>query len=116
MANQYPKKDTCYVITKVREDGEILEPPENISRWRNAIGALVRDQLNPAICFWTGKQGVPKDEKKRLWDKWLMVHFKLPEGKHELVKTCLQDNGQRLPMLEVRSEQEVYPEGVNSLP
>jgi hypothetical protein len=89
MVNQYAKKDTCYVIMEVGKDGEILEPPEYISRWRNVIGALVRDQLNPTIYFWTGKQGVPKDEKKRLWNKWLMVNFRLSEGKHELVKNML---------------------------
>jgi hypothetical protein len=86
MANQYPDKDTCYVITRVGEEGQILEPREYISRWRNAIGAKVRDQLNPAIRFWTSKQGVPLQDKNKIWEKWLMVNFRLPEGKHELVR------------------------------
>jgi hypothetical protein len=116
MTNQYPKKEVCYVIMEVGPEGQILAPPEYISRFCNAIGALVRDQLNPAIPIWSGKNGVPETKKQELWDKWLMDTFRLPAGKHELVKTCLQDNGQHLPMLEVRYEQEVYPEGVNSLP
>jgi hypothetical protein len=49
--NQYPKKGVTFVITRVREEGQILEPPEYISKFCNAIRALVRDQLNPAIRF-----------------------------------------------------------------
>jgi hypothetical protein len=64
MANQYPKTGVCYVITHVGEDGCILEPPEYISRFYNAYGALVRDKLNPAIRFWSSKLGVPKEKSK----------------------------------------------------
>ena len=39
----------CYVITEVGPAGEILEPKEFRGRFRNAIGDLVRDKLNPAI-------------------------------------------------------------------
>ena len=39
----------CYVITEVGPAGEILEPKELRGRFRNAIGALVRDKLNPTI-------------------------------------------------------------------
>ena len=46
--NLYPDK-ACYVITEVGPAGEILEPKELRGRFRNAIGALVRDKLNPAI-------------------------------------------------------------------
>jgi hypothetical protein len=49
--NQYPKKGVTFMITRVGEEGQILEPPEYISKLRNAIRALVRDQLNPAIHF-----------------------------------------------------------------
>jgi hypothetical protein len=66
MANQYPDKDTCYVITRVEEEGQILEPREYINRWHNVIGAKVRDQLNPAIHFWTSKQGVPLEDKNKI--------------------------------------------------
>ena len=47
-ANQYPDK-ACYVTMEVVPTGEILEPKKFIGRFRNVIGALVRDQLNPAI-------------------------------------------------------------------
>jgi hypothetical protein len=84
--NQYPKKGVTFVITRVGEEGRILEPPEYISKFRNAIGALVRDQLNPAIRFWSGKHGMPEAKKQELWDEWLMNTFRLPTGTHELVK------------------------------
>ena len=37
------------MITEVGPVGEILEPKELRGQFRNAIGALVRDKLNPAI-------------------------------------------------------------------
>ena len=46
--NLYPDK-ACYVIIEVGLAGEILEPKEFRGRFPNAIGALVRDKLNPAI-------------------------------------------------------------------
>jgi hypothetical protein len=48
-ANQYPKAGVCYVITEVRLQGQILEPKKYIVKFHNAIGAKVRDMLNPAI-------------------------------------------------------------------
>jgi hypothetical protein len=74
------------VISRVREEGQILEPPEYISKFRNAIGAVVRDQLNPAIYFWSGKHGVTEAKKQELWDEWLMGTFRLSARTHELVK------------------------------
>jgi hypothetical protein len=62
--NQYPKKGVTFVITHVGEEGQILEPPEYISKFHNMIGALVRDQLNPTIRFWSVKHGVPKEKSK----------------------------------------------------
>ena len=47
-ANQYLDK-ACYVITEVGPAEEILEPKEFRGRFRNVIGTLVRDKLNPAI-------------------------------------------------------------------
>ena len=76
----------CYVITEVGPAGEILEPKELRGRFRNAIGALVRDKLNPAIPNW---KEVPENIKNALWDRQLKVNFRFPEGKHELVKKML---------------------------
>ena len=64
-ANQYPDK-ACYVITEVGLAGEILEPKEFRGRFRNAIRALVRNKLNPAIPNW---KEVPEKKKDELWDK-----------------------------------------------
>ena len=100
------------MITEVGLAGEILEPKEFRGRFRNAIGALVRDKLNLAIPNW---KEVPEKKNDELWDKQLKLNFRFPEGKHELVKKCFQDNGRVIPTLEVRAQQEVYPKGVNSL-
>ena len=40
------------MITEVGPTGEILELKDLRGRFRNAIGALVRDKLNPAIPYW----------------------------------------------------------------
>ena len=60
-ANQYPDK-ACYVIIEVRPAGKILEPKELRGRFRNAIGALVRNKLNPAIPNWKVVPEKKKDE------------------------------------------------------
>ena len=97
---------------EVRPAGEILEPKEFRGQFRNEIGALVRDKLNPAIPNW---KEVPENKKNELWDRQLMVNFRFSEGKHELEKKCFQDDGRGIPTLEVETQHEVYPKGVNSL-
>jgi hypothetical protein len=54
--NKYPLKGVTFVRTHVGEDGEILEPRKYINKFRNPIRALIRDQLNLAIHFWSGKK------------------------------------------------------------
>ena len=100
------------MITEVGPAGEILEPKELKGKFCNAIGALVRDKLNPAIPNW---KEVPENKKNELWDRQLKLNFRFPEGKHELVKKCFQDDGRVIPTLEVGAQHEVYPKGVNSL-
>ena len=78
------------MITKVGPVGEILEPKELRGRFHNVTGALVRDKLNPAIPNW---KEVLEKKKDELWDRQLKLNFRFPEGKHELVKKCFQDNG-----------------------
>ena len=73
-------------MMEVRPAGEILEPKEFRGRFRNAIGALVRDKLNLAIPNW---KEVPVNKKNELWDRHLRVNFRFLEGKHELVKKML---------------------------
>ena len=67
-----------------------LEPKELRGRFRNAIGALVRDKLNPAIPNW---KEVPKNKKNELWDRQLKLNFRFPEGKQELVKNAFKIMG-----------------------
>ena len=80
--NQYLDK-ACYVITEVGQAKEIRQSKHLRGRFRNAIGALVRDQLNPAIPSW---KDVPAKKKGELWDKKLKLNFRFLECKHELVK------------------------------
>ena len=53
------------MITEVGPAGEILEPKELRGRFRSAIGALVRDKLNPAI---PNRKEVLENKKSELWD------------------------------------------------
>ena len=46
--NQYLDK-ACYVITEVGQAKEIRQSKHLRGRFRNAIGALVRDQLNSPV-------------------------------------------------------------------
>ncbi|XP_066312932.1 uncharacterized protein [Miscanthus floridulus] len=63
--NQYHDK-ACYVITEVGPDGQILEPYTYRAKFRNHIGFVVRDKLNPAIHGWNL---VPMSQKVDLWEK-----------------------------------------------
>ena len=74
------------MIIEVGLAGEILELKEFRGRFRNAIGALVRDKLNLTIPNWKEVQEKKKDE---LWDKQLKLNFRLLEDKQELVKKLL---------------------------
>ena len=100
------------MIMEVGPAGEIIELKELRGRFHNAIEALVRDRLNPAIPNW---KEVPENKKNELWDRHLRVNFRFPEGKHGLVKKCFQEDGRGIPTLEVGAQHEVYPKGVNSL-
>ena len=80
--NQYHDK-AIYVVTEVGPAGEIIEPKKIRARFRNAIGVLVREKLNPAIRTW---KDVPILLKEDLWKEKLKINFRFPEGTHELVK------------------------------
>ena len=97
------------MIMEVGPAGEVLEPKELRGRFHNAIGALVRDKLNPAIPNW---KEVPENKKNELWDRQLKLHFRFPEGKHELVKKCFQDDGRVIPTLEVGAQHEYIQKGL----
>ena len=80
--NQYPDKNVVYVITEVGPGGDIRKPEKMRARFRNSMGALVRDQLNPAIPSWPE---IPDETKRGLWNK-LLVNFKFPSGTEKAVK------------------------------
>ena len=54
------------MIMEVGPAGEILEPKELRGRFCNAIGALVRDKLNPTIPNW---KEVSEKKNDELWDR-----------------------------------------------
>jgi hypothetical protein len=57
------------MITEVRPQGQILEPKMYQARFHNAIGALVRDKLNLAICNW---KDYLEEKKNEMWDEYLI--------------------------------------------
>jgi hypothetical protein len=71
-----------YVITEVSSVGEPLQPRDNSAKFRTAVGAVVRDELNPAIKSWPE---VPAGTKVYLWDK-LQKNFKVPKGTERQVE------------------------------
>jgi hypothetical protein len=101
------------VITEVGPAGEIIEPEATVGRFHNAIGAVVRDELNSAIPTW---KEVPEETKRALWERKLLVNFRFPEGSLPWVKHAALKQMGVIPMLEVGPQQEVYPKGVNPLP
>jgi hypothetical protein len=70
--NNYLDAKMIYVIDKVGEEGQILRPEAFKSKFHNAIGALVRDKLNPSIRNW---QDYPEDIKGNLWEERLLKNF-----------------------------------------
>ena len=62
--NKWP--DRTYSVTEISPKEEPLQPIEVASKYRNAIGFLVRDNLDITISNW---KLVPKKTKKDLWKK-----------------------------------------------
>ena len=70
------------MTTEIEPDRQILEPYTYKAKFRNHIGFVVRDKLNPTIRRWNL---VPMSQKVDLWEK-LKLNFRFPEGMHELVQ------------------------------
>jgi hypothetical protein len=85
--NKYLDAKIIYVIDEVREEGQILRPEAFKSKFCNAIGALVRDKLNPSIRNW---QDYPEDIKGKLWEERLLKNFdfRILVEKLPLVRRC----------------------------
>jgi hypothetical protein len=66
----------------VSPKGEPLAPEEALPKFRNALGFLVRDNLDITIRYW---RDVLVDIKNQIWNK-LLTRFVLPRGSEELMK------------------------------
>ena len=62
--------------------GQPLAPEEALPKFWNALGFLVRDNLDIIIRHW---KDVSDDVKNQIWNK-LLARFVLPRGSEELVK------------------------------
>jgi len=67
--NKWP--DRTYSVTEVSPKGEPVQPIQVVAKYQNAIGFLVRDNLDITIPNW---KLVPKKTKKDLW-KELRTRF-----------------------------------------
>jgi hypothetical protein len=78
--NKFP--DKTYKIADVSPNGQPLAPEEALPKFWNALGFLVRDNLDITIRQW---RDVSDDVKNQMWNK-LITRFVLPRGSEELVK------------------------------
>jgi hypothetical protein len=78
--NKFP--DKTYKISDVSPKGQPLALEEALPKFRNALGFLVRDNLDITIRHW---KDVSDDVKNQIWNK-LLTRFVLPRGSEELVK------------------------------
>jgi hypothetical protein len=78
--NKFPNK--TYKILDVSPKGQPLAPKEALPKFRNALGFLVRDNLDITIRHW---KDVSVDVKNQIWNNQL-TRFVLPRGSEELVK------------------------------
>jgi hypothetical protein len=78
--NRWP--DDTYRISKVSPKGHPLAPKEALPKFRNALGYLVRDNLDITVRQW---KDVADDDKKKIWDK-LVTRFIFPRGSDKLMK------------------------------
>jgi hypothetical protein len=78
--NRFP--DETYRITELSPSGELLAPLEALSRFRSAVGHVVRQYFDIS---WRDWSQVPDLERTRCWDK-LCTRFIWSEGQNELAK------------------------------
>jgi hypothetical protein len=78
--NKFP--DETYKISYVSSKGQPLAPEEALPKFWNALGFLVRDNLDITIRHW---KDVSVDVKNQIWNK-LLTRFVLPWGSEELLK------------------------------
>jgi hypothetical protein len=66
----------------VSPKGQPLAPEEALPKFRNALGFLVRDNLDITVRQW---KDVSDADKKKIWDK-LVTRFVFSRGSNKLVK------------------------------
>jgi hypothetical protein len=78
--NQFPK-DT-YIITELSPKGEPLQPFEARPKFRNAVGFIVKEELDIS---WNGWKQVPGETRTKCWDR-IVTRFIFPAPQVELAK------------------------------
>ena len=80
--NQYPERQ--FTINAISPAGELIDPPQIVPMFWNAIGAIIRPKmvLDPTIPSWPL---VPKGRKEAMW-QLLSRTFIVPRGTREQVK------------------------------
>ena len=80
--NHYP--EGRYTINEISAAGEPIEPPKIATKFRTAIGAIIRTKmvLDPKITNWTL---VPQGNKGAMWGL-LSTTFVLPKGTTDKIK------------------------------
>ena len=78
--NKWP--DRTYSVTEVSPKGEPVQPIQVAAKYRNAIGFLVRDNLDITISNW---KLVTKKTKRNLWKK-LRTRFIFATESRAIVK------------------------------
>jgi hypothetical protein len=78
--NRWP--ENTYRVSEVSTIGQHLAPEETRAKFRNALGFLVRDNIDIIIQQW---KDVSANVKNLMWNK-MLTRFVLPWGIEELVK------------------------------
>ena len=86
--NQLPRG--IFPVTEVGPKGEPLEPFVVRAKFRNAIGALVRQNMDITIDTW---RNVPAGTKQRVWDEIVKIFIFPPEEVNRAKEYALKQLG-----------------------
>lgn len=94
--NQFPK-DT-YIITELGPKGEPLQPSEARPKFWNAVGFIVKEELDIS---WNGWKQVPGETRTKCWDKMVIRFIFSGAPSRTCEEIFLSANGNIVSELEV---------------